>query len=134
MASEELPNIVWRWWRPPRVKGSKNKRPKGVGPVMESLAKECCQSVLDQELEGIARVSPVGEDIKEETLTSLSLTKMAEEMKENPDIVSSQKIQTSFTSTHTCLKIVLMIISMLSYTRSHHHSQFQKMFAIYLKF
>src|SRR6202046_369368 len=27
-----------------------------------------------------------------------------------------------------------MIISMLSYSRSHHHSRFQKLFAIYLKF
>lgn len=31
-------------------------------------------------------------------------------------------------------QIVLMVISMLSYTRSHHQSRFQKLFAIYLKF
>lgn len=61
MASEELPNIVRRRWKPPRAKGSKNKRPKGAGPVMESFTKECCQSILDWELEGIVRllVSPV---------------------------------------------------------------------------
>jgi hypothetical protein len=32
------------------------------------------------------------------------------------------------------MQIVLMIISMLSYTRSHRRARFQKMFAIYLKF
>ena len=31
-------------------------------------------------------------------------------------------------------QIVLMVISMLSYTRSHHQSRFQKLFTIYLKF
>lgn len=31
-------------------------------------------------------------------------------------------------------KIVLMIISMLSYTRSHHRNRLQKVFGIYLKF
>ena len=50
---------------------------------MDSFARECCQDILDQELESIAGllVSPTGDDIKEETLTSLVFDEMIEEMK-----------------------------------------------------
>jgi len=50
---------------------------------LDSFARECCQDILDQELESIAGllVSPTGDDIKEETLTSLVFDEMIEEMK-----------------------------------------------------
>ena len=49
---------------------------------METFAAECTQSVLNGELEAIATqlVSPVGEDIKEETLTSLIFEEMIIDM------------------------------------------------------
>jgi hypothetical protein len=45
---------------------------------MESFAAECTEVTLNQELEVVASslISPVGEDIKEETLTSLVFNKM----------------------------------------------------------
>ncbi|KIM73719.1 hypothetical protein PILCRDRAFT_92920 [Piloderma croceum F 1598] len=81
MNSKELLGILQHWWRPPRSTGSKNKRARGAGPIMENFAVECTQHILDRELE-----------------------------------------------------IVMMVISMLSYPRSHHQNRFQKLFAIYLKF
>jgi hypothetical protein len=50
---------------------------------LDSFAGECCQDILDQELESIAGllVSPARDDIKEETLTSLVFDEMIEEMK-----------------------------------------------------
>lgn len=38
MNSEKLPRILHQWWKPPRVPGSGNPRPKGAGTVMESFA------------------------------------------------------------------------------------------------
>jgi hypothetical protein len=82
MNSKELPGILQRWWKPPRSSGSKKKRPRGAGPVMENFAAECTQSILNRELEAIATqlVSPAGEDIKEETLTSLIFEEMIIDM------------------------------------------------------
>ena len=50
---------------------------------MENFVAECTQSILNGELEAIATqlVSPVGEDIKEETLTSLIFEEMIIDMK-----------------------------------------------------
>jgi hypothetical protein len=83
MNSKELPGILWRWWKPPRTSGSKKRRPRGAGPVMQNFASECTESILDRELEAIAvrLVSPLGEDIKEETFTSLVFTEMVGDMK-----------------------------------------------------
>ena len=45
---------------------------------MESFAAECTEATINQELEAVASslISPVSEDIKEETLTSLVFNKM----------------------------------------------------------
>jgi hypothetical protein len=82
MNSKELPHILRCWWRPPRSAG-KNKRARGAGPTMESFAAECTQHILNWELEAIATylVSPMGEDITEETLTSLVFSEVIEDMK-----------------------------------------------------
>jgi hypothetical protein len=83
LSSKELLSILRRWRKPPRPTGSKDKRPKGAKHTLDSFAGECCQDMLDQELESIAGlfVSPAGDDIKEETLTSLVFDEMIEEMK-----------------------------------------------------
>ena len=54
MNSKELTGILRRWWKPPRSSGSKKRRSRGAGPVMQNFASECTESILDQELEAIA--------------------------------------------------------------------------------
>ena len=85
MNSEELPGILQRWWKPPWPVTSKKKRPKGARPIMEAFAVECVQDILDRELEAISTslLSPTGEDIKEETFTSLIFDQMISSMKTN---------------------------------------------------
>jgi hypothetical protein len=89
MKSKELPGILRCWWRPPRSAGSKNKCARGAGPAMESFAAECTQHILNRELEAIAAylVSPMGEDITEETLTSLVFREVIEDMKNDAPIL-----------------------------------------------
>jgi hypothetical protein len=83
MNSEELPGILRWWWKPPRSATSKKKHPKGARHVMEAFAADCVQNVLDRELEAISAslLSPTGEDIKEETFTSLIFDQMISSMK-----------------------------------------------------
>ncbi|KII86509.1 hypothetical protein PLICRDRAFT_114722 [Plicaturopsis crispa FD-325 SS-3] len=150
--SKELPGILERWWKPPRSKKSKRSRPKGAKTSMEAFAVKCVDSVREREMKGVAELlrSPSGEDLKEETLTSINFDEMGEEIRaraptvwtllrgaaysakqekrnkmKNPDKVRRMVI---------AYRVVLMTIAMLAYTRNHRHGRMQKMFAVYLKF
>ncbi|KII93855.1 hypothetical protein PLICRDRAFT_102389 [Plicaturopsis crispa FD-325 SS-3] len=152
MHSTELPGILERWWKPPRSSKTKKRRPEGGKKSMEEFAASCVESMLQSEMAAVASPlkSPAGEDLTEETLTSISFSALGTEMKtrapnlwrmlrgsaysaaqakrnttKNPDKVSKLKPHAN---------IVLMIVAMLAYTRNHHHSRIQKMFAVYLKF
>jgi hypothetical protein len=56
---------------------------------MESFAAECTEATLDRELEVVASslISLVGEDIKEETLTSLVFNKMIVSMQNQAPVL-----------------------------------------------
>ncbi|KAJ7938842.1 hypothetical protein B0H13DRAFT_1496236, partial [Mycena leptocephala] len=66
--STELPNILQRWWKPPRRPGSKKARPKGATAAMQNFAFNCSLQVLELELENLADIfkSPAGPDVTEE--------------------------------------------------------------------
>ena len=74
MKSDELPQILRRWWRPPRGSTSNKKRASAASGVMEKFSSECFREVVDQELHAVGSVfrSPAGNDVKEETLTGFS--------------------------------------------------------------
>ena len=74
MKSGELPQILHRWWRPPRSSTSNKKRASAASDVMEKFSSECFREVVDQELRAVGSVfrSPAGNDVKEETLTGFS--------------------------------------------------------------
>lgn len=81
--SKELPGILERWWKPPRSKKSKKSRPKGAKSSMEAFAEKCVDNVREREMKGVAALlrSPSGEDLKEETLTSINFNEMGEEIR-----------------------------------------------------
>ncbi|KAJ7591505.1 hypothetical protein C8J56DRAFT_1003957 [Mycena floridula] len=140
MHSKELPDILQHWWKPPK---NSARRAKAGRHTMEAFAAECMDSVLDKELAGLANwfKSPSGNDTKVETLTDEDFDMMiARVRRDAPRLwqcirklawtASQEKRNTSKDPN----KIVLTIISILSYSRSHHRNKLQKMFAIYLKF
>jgi hypothetical protein len=81
--SHQLPGILRRWHKPPRSKNSKKGRAKAARSVMENFALECAQEIFERELESLANIfeSPAGDDIKEESLTSISFPKMVKLVK-----------------------------------------------------
>lgn len=83
MHSEELSGIIHRWWKPPRTSTSRKSRPKGAKSIMQSFAATCIQSALNHELEKIAPnfSSSKGDDVHEDTLTSVALGQMINETK-----------------------------------------------------
>ncbi|KAG6819455.1 hypothetical protein H0H93_011665 [Arthromyces matolae] len=70
--SVELPAILRRWSKPPISSSTKKKRARGASPVMHQFALELVEEIIDQELENLAPdlKSPVGDDVRAETLTS----------------------------------------------------------------
>ncbi|KAG5634601.1 hypothetical protein H0H81_001411 [Sphagnurus paluster] len=143
MQSEELPGILRRWWKPPWQTGSRKKHATGAGPSMKSFVLECIEETMDQELESLALklLSPAGEDVELETLTSMGFEQMNTDAKVHAPVclrlltqMAHQKRQGSQNKKKDPEKIVLTIISIVSYSRSHHHCHLQKLLAIYLKF
>ncbi|KAJ6459043.1 hypothetical protein C8R45DRAFT_1183127 [Mycena sanguinolenta] len=141
--SPQLPNILRRWWKPPRAPSGKKRRPHGAKTAMEAFAFECVQEILGCELDNLEPIfkSPAGEDIKEENLTSISFPKLASEVKESaPNLwavlfrLSRTESQQRRSPRKNPATIIIIIVSIFSYTRSHHRGRLQKLFAIYFKF
>ncbi|KAJ7082067.1 hypothetical protein B0H15DRAFT_952744 [Mycena belliarum] len=141
--SAELPEILQRWWKPPRPRKGKKARPKGARVPMQRFALECTERVLEEELELAANIlkSPTGEDIKEAHLTGVSFPKMVSQVKRvAPNLwrllfrLARSESQQERNPKKNPANIVLVVIAMFSYTRSHHRCRLQKLFAIYFKF
>ncbi|KAF8064098.1 hypothetical protein FPV67DRAFT_1420267 [Lyophyllum atratum] len=148
MNSQELPGILRRWLKPPRTPGSKKKHPRGAAPTMKAFALDCVEEVVDRELELLAPhlKSPAGDDVQAETLTSTGFEGMQKDVeaaapscfrlfqkmasRRSQHIRNTEKRKSELTER----QIVLTILSMLSYSRSHHRCRLQKLLAIYLKF
>jgi hypothetical protein len=81
--SAELPGILQRWWKPPRSRSGKKKRPKGARAVMQNFAFDCSQQILEEEMEQLVKAfkSPAGDDVKEEHLTGISFPQMVARVK-----------------------------------------------------
>jgi hypothetical protein len=81
--SHQLPGILQRWHKPPRPKNSKKGHAKVARSVMEDFALKCAQEIFERELESLADIfaSPAGDDIKEESLTSISFPEMVKLVK-----------------------------------------------------
>ena len=85
MNSDKLPEILHRWWKPPRVPGSGNPRLKGAGTVMQNFTQRCCHAIADQELERLAGLfkSPSGENVAKEKLTGTIFEDTIQEVKKS---------------------------------------------------
>ncbi|KAJ7272390.1 hypothetical protein C8J57DRAFT_1599607 [Mycena rebaudengoi] len=143
MSSAELPGILRRWWTPPRTGNSRQSRTKGGKDAMEKFAEECMQSIIERELDGIATTmsSPTGDDVDEEELTGTSFADLIDVVQKSAPhswalvnrMAYSQKQEERNTHKDPA-KLILAVISILSYSRSHHRNRMQKLFAIYFKF
>ncbi|KAJ7745180.1 hypothetical protein DFH07DRAFT_749051 [Mycena maculata] len=143
--SKELPGILYRWWKPPRRDRSKKGRPKGAKAVMQDFAFNCSQEVMGQELENLADIfkAPAGADVTEAELTGTSIPKMIARTQELAPNLWRVLMQLARSPTQrerapkkdpAKVSIILVVIAMFEYTRSHHRGRLQKLFAIYFKF
>ena len=88
MISTELPTILRRWWRPPRVHG---RRVLGASQAMEDFAQECISQIANKEMEKMAMVFKSGgdDDVSEERLTNTTISAAIEQVKSHGPLVWS---------------------------------------------
>ncbi|KAH7921722.1 hypothetical protein BV22DRAFT_1107053 [Leucogyrophana mollusca] len=121
MNSKLLPRILQHWWKPPRSAASHKSRSKAARNVMEEFAERCLRDALERELAAVSEILRSSDDMSEEFFTGTVFDVLIEEVQHlAPD--KSKEFR------------MLMIIAMLCYTRSHHSSRLQQIFAIYLNF
>ncbi|KAI0359023.1 hypothetical protein OH77DRAFT_1358723, partial [Trametes cingulata] len=52
----KFPELLRRWYCPPRSKRSKKSRPRGAREALEAFALQCVQGILERELREIDRL------------------------------------------------------------------------------
>ncbi|KAJ7904125.1 hypothetical protein B0H13DRAFT_2233915 [Mycena leptocephala] len=129
MVSDELPEILARWHKPPRAAGSK---PAGACPPLEEFALKTVCSCIDRgiKLSASLFLSPP-EDLSEEQLTSLNFDSFKTEVKSgNPMLweVLRHAAYSPLQKSRNKHKDPDMV-----YTRSHRQGRVPKLWAIYLK-
>ncbi|KAJ7849914.1 hypothetical protein B0H13DRAFT_1905974 [Mycena leptocephala] len=138
MVSDELPEILARWHKPPRAAGS---QPAGARRPLEEFALKTVCSCIDRgiKLSASLFLSPP-EDLSEEQLTSLNFDSFKTEVKSrNPMLwevlrhAAYSPLQKSRNKHKDPDMVVLNIISQIQYTRSHRRGRVPKLWAIYLK-
>ncbi|KAJ7274776.1 hypothetical protein C8J57DRAFT_1177633 [Mycena rebaudengoi] len=142
MVSDELPQILERWHRPPRRSGSRQgARPAGARLVLEKFANSCVSSCIEREIKLSAPLflSPPKE-LSEEHLTSFDFNEFKSRVKRrNPTLWSLLRhsaysaLQESRNKEKDPEMVILNIISQIQYTRSHRRARISKLWAIYLK-
>ncbi|KAK6988535.1 hypothetical protein R3P38DRAFT_2573275, partial [Favolaschia claudopus] len=107
------------------------------------FALECSREIFERELEGLADIfeSPFGNDISEAELTLLSFPQTVKLVKSKaPNLwellfrLARTEGQQTRNPNKNPSNIVLIVLAMFSYTRTHHRGRLQKLFAVYFKF
>ena len=83
MTSKELPNIIRRWWKPPRSRKSKKSRSRAARNLMEKFALECISDIRDNEMNALSPKLQVGANsFVEKNLSSVKLQDIIDNMKD----------------------------------------------------
>ncbi|KAI9067173.1 hypothetical protein FKP32DRAFT_1564214 [Trametes sanguinea] len=143
LQSEKFSELLWRWYSPPRSKRSKKSRSLGARNALEAFASKYMSQTLEKELRAIdplVRAAP-GTFWRREELTGLSIPGLREKFKERAPRTWNLLISLATTpgqrarNTHkSCDNVLLLVIAVLLYSRSHHCNLVQRILALYFKY
>jgi hypothetical protein len=157
MMSDELPVILSNWHKPPR-RHNAGIRTKAAKQAMEHWALETLYQTFDEELSALAPTMELPqEELSEETLLSIRPQEMISEVQTQAPVLwklISHLVSTPDQASNTlkcpvmvdsyafvCILILtvlvhqtsLAIVSMASFSRSHHRSKLPKLLTVYFK-
>ncbi|EIM85200.1 uncharacterized protein STEHIDRAFT_111829 [Stereum hirsutum FP-91666 SS1] len=133
--SVDFRESILRCAKPP---GGRAKRGR---EVVEGIATEIVGQLVAEDIKAIADLMTAGEDaLSREKLTALDMKKLCEELKERAltlwtilEKAGWSKSQVERNTHKTPENVIMNVIAILSYTRSHHHNRLQMFWALYLK-
>ncbi|KAK7031818.1 hypothetical protein R3P38DRAFT_3507985 [Favolaschia claudopus] len=139
MTSEELPQILERWYRPPRHQ-SGGQRPEGGRRTLLDFSFTTIADIVDQEMKILAPLflSPP-ENLSEEHLTDLDFESLKGEIQGSAPILWNILRRAASTEVRYQHKnknpdmIILHMISQAQYSRSNRRGRIAKLWSIYLK-
>ncbi|KAJ3563771.1 hypothetical protein NP233_g8726 [Leucocoprinus birnbaumii] len=147
LSNPRLQNIIQRWAKPPRSLTSHKKRPEGASTIINTFATSHVHTAASNELEKLASslLSPTSHDISEQTLLGTTFSYIGSQAQEKAPSLWNL-LQTlachptkpvhslSDHSRSRMERVIVTIISILSYQRSHSRCRLQKLMSICLKF
>ncbi|KAF6746516.1 hypothetical protein DFP72DRAFT_823129 [Ephemerocybe angulata] len=140
LRSLELPRILENWRKPPRSSHSIT-RPAGGTKTMNSFAVDTVVDLAKGELSHLGPQLHLSttDDVSPDKLTSINLVELEDLAKDHAPILWSFLKAVLDTGQgkkwrRVSASIAFTIISMISYTQSHHHNRLQKLLAVYMKF
>lgn len=81
MTSPQLPEILMRWYRPPRPPGSTNVRPRGAADALQNVMHEYFKDTIEKELLCLYKlVYNSGKMMKEDEVTKVHIQELTERM------------------------------------------------------
>ncbi|KAH8093843.1 hypothetical protein BXZ70DRAFT_897167 [Cristinia sonorae] len=134
MSSGYLRTILNRWWKPP------NSAQSGQATMREFVV-GCTQEVLTTEMNNIAtELRPGPDPLSHEKLTEFDFKKFGQYLREEGAPILWTLLMSlawgarqAKNTTKDPFHVIMLIIVMLSYTRSHHRSRITMIWSIYLK-
>ncbi|THV04364.1 hypothetical protein K435DRAFT_961970 [Dendrothele bispora CBS 962.96] len=143
MHNPSLLAMLRRWWRPPRVRSSKPPPTAAQDALITLFREHVIKDIMDKELEALEPWFRGDSDLAlgEQSLQTFKLHPLIVQVKEIAPTLSmcldhlSRSARQRAENSHKSSDIpILIIISILSYSRSHARNRLQKLFAIYFKF
>ncbi|KAF9242900.1 hypothetical protein BU15DRAFT_60190 [Melanogaster broomeanus] len=140
LVSEELPNILDHWHRPPRIQ-NKGRRPAGARNVLENFTVRVTNSLIDNDMEAIAcRFYSKPADLTKEHLTSFNFRAFASLIKSEVPLLWKIFERVVFSDAQgrcniqkDLTMVILCMISQGQNCRSHRRGMLSKIWALYLK-
>ncbi|KAK7015543.1 hypothetical protein VNI00_019077 [Paramarasmius palmivorus] len=142
--SQELSGILQRWARPPRSRNQKKKRASGGRRALVDFAREVIREAGEDELRRISPPlqTPSVIDVKVESLTKFDFESKREDFIHDAPILSTliEELAVPPHRRHakrprkSDSKMLVLILSLLAYSRNHRNNSLQKMLAVYFKF
>lgn len=95
--SKELPDILLRWWKPPRSRGSHKPRARGAKDAIEKVARLCLIDVHERELATVALFLKTQEDKLLTELAQVDIHEITRRMQEHAPNLWAFLYRTAYT-------------------------------------
>ncbi|THH29765.1 hypothetical protein EUX98_g4409 [Antrodiella citrinella] len=134
--------LLYRWWKPPRSSVSRKKPPEGGRKCLTAFAYACTLEALDMELQNLDPLTrTTSQKLSQKELTDFDVEKFAQAIARKAPVfwsmlklLATTEEQRKANTHKNPQQSLLLIITMLLYSRSQMCNKLQRVFAFFFKF